>query len=251
MSDLNCLRVLYVEDDEATREAFSKFLKRRTGRLLSASSGEEGLQKYHECKPNLLIVDLIMPGMSGLEMIGEIRKTDKACHVMITSSVNDVKTVLEAVDLGIDHYIVNPIDTEDLERKLEGIGRGIESREEKFHNPEFTNLEKRGIIEDSIRREFLKIMKIHLGKGPQDVRVLLFENQVEITAMDAVTVMEKTIASNHRNISVVEQFRKLFYEELSPKLEECVEQASGYLAKVTSLNVDGAKRIDKIVLTFV
>jgi len=81
------------------------------------------------------------------------------------------------------------------------------------------------------------------------VKVLLFENQVEITAIDALTVMERTVAANRRNLSAAEQFRRLFYEEIAQRLEECVEQATGYPAKVTSVRVDGAKRLDKIVLT--
>ncbi|MEL7657356.1 MAG: response regulator, partial [Bacillota bacterium] len=134
MSDLKNLRVLYVEDDEATREALSKFLNRRAGKLHVASDGEEGIRKFNECKPNLLIVDLIMPGMSGLEMIGEIRKQNKECRILITSTINEINTVIEAVDLGIDHYIIKPIDMEDLERKLEGVSEGIQSRAVKINS---------------------------------------------------------------------------------------------------------------------
>lgn len=251
MTNLKCLRLLYVEDDEATREAFSKFLKLRVGKLYTAASGEEGVQKFFAYRPNLLIVDLIMPGMSGLEMIGEIRKHDKECGILITSSVNDVNTILEAVDLKIDHYIVKPIDTEDLEKKLAGIAKEILEREGKLRVVNLARLENSGAMEDMIRRDFLRIMKVYSGKGPQDVKVLLFENQVEITAIDAATVMEKTVSANRRNLSMTEQFRRLFYEEISGKLEECVELATGYPMKVTSLQTNESKKIDKIVLTIV
>lgn len=251
MSDLNCLRVLYVEDDAATREAFSKFLKLRVGKIFAASSGEEGLQKFFDHRPNLLIVDLIMPGMSGLEMIGEIRKIDRDSRIMITSTINEINSVLEAVDRGIDHYIVKPIDTEDLVNKMEGIARNILSREGKSRSINLADLENSGMMEDTVRREFLKLMKTYSGKGPQDVKVLLFENQVELTVIDAATVMEKTITANRKNISMTEQFRKLFYEEISQRLEESVERAIGYQVKVTSLHADGVKRVDKIVLTIV
>jgi Response regulator containing CheY-like receiver domain and AraC-type DNA-binding domain len=251
VSDLNCLRVLYVEDDEATREALSRFLKIRVGKLCPASSGEEGLQKFNEFRPNLLIVDLILPGMSGLEMIGEIRRGNRGCRVMITSSVNELSTVLEAVDLGIDHYIVKPIDMEDLVKKMEGVAEGILRSETKSNAVNFTYLENSGMIEDLIRRDFLRIQKNFAGKGPQDVKVLLFENKVEITAVEGATMMEKTVIANRRNLSMMEQFRRLFYEEISQKLEECVEQATGYKVKMTSLIVDGAKRVDKITLTVI
>lgn len=249
MIDLNYLRVLYVEDDDATRDALSRFLKARVGKLYAVSSGEEALKKFDEYKPNLVIADLIMPEMSGLEMIGEIRKCSKDCHILITSTVSEINMVLEAVDLGIDNYIVKPIDTEELERKMENITSCIIGREAKLQRFNFASLENYKLIEDAIRREFLKIFKTTLGKGPQDIKVVLFDNQVEFTAIDAVTMMEKTIAVNKRNITLVEQFRRLFYHEISNRLEECLEDITGCRAEVKSVTVDGAKRIDKIVLT--
>ena len=249
MNSMSRLSVLYIEDDMATREALSKFLRLRVGRMASAASGEEGLKRFAECKPNLLIVDLIMPGMSGIEMIGEIRKMDRDCHIMITSTVQEVHTILDAVDLGIDHYIIKPIDTEELERKLSVIALQIESNTAHAANFDFMNIEKRGIIEDEIRREFLKIMKTSAGKGPQDVKVLLFENQLELTVIDAFTVMEKTVAANRKNISMAEQFRKLFYQEVTGRIEECAEKLTGCSMKLTSVEVDGVKRLDKIILT--
>ena len=251
MSELKNLKVLYVEDDEATREALSKYLGRRVGKVFVASDGEEGVRKFLECRPNLLIVDLIMPGMSGLDMIGEIRKQDRECRILITSTVNEINTVLEAVDLGIDHYIVKPIDTEDLEKKLGGMAQELLLREAKSHPCCFTNLDNTRLAEDMIRREFLKIMKTFSGKGPQDVKVLLFENQAEITALDTATVMEKTIATNRRNLSMIEQFRRIFYEEISGQLEECVEVSTGFQVRVSSIFVDALKRLDKIILTIV
>ena len=249
MNSMSRLSVLYVEDDMATREALSRFLRLRVGRMASAASGEEGLKRFAECKPNLLIVDLIMPGMSGIEMIGEIRKTDRDCHIMITSTVQEVHTILDAVDMGIDHYIIKPIDTDELERKLSVIALQIESNKTHAANFDFMNIEKRGIVEDEIRREFLKIMKTSAGKGPQDVKVLLFENQLELTVIDAFTVMEKTVASNRKNIAMAEQFRKLFYQEIAGRIEECAEKQTGCSMKLTSVEVDGARRLDKIILT--
>lgn len=252
MGELKQLRVLYVEDDEATREALSRFIKPRVGKIFLAANGEEGLEKFKECKPHILIVDLIMPGISGLQMIREIRETNRDARVLITSTVSELNTIIEAVDLGIDHYIVKPIDTEDLEKKLEAVAKNITSLQKaKDKGFSFENVEKKGVIEENIRREFLKVMKIYMGKGPQDLKVLLYENTVEIMAIDAFSIMEKTILTSKKNISLVEQFRKLFYEEIEVKLEECVEIASGYPVKLSCVNVDGMKRMDKIILTVV
>lgn len=249
MIDLNYLRVLYVEDDDATRGVLSRFLKSRVGKLWAVSSGEEALIKFDEYRPNLVIADLIMAEMSGLEMIGEIRKKNKDCHIMVTSTVSEINTVLEAVDQRIDYYIVKPIDTEDLERKIQNVADSIMGREEKARRFNFASREDFKFIEEAIRREFLKILKAALGKGPQDIRVMIYDDQVEFTAYDAVTVMEKTITANKRNITIMEQFRRLFYTEISSQMEACLGEITGCRAEVKSISVDGAKRIDRIVLT--
>lgn len=252
MKDLKKLKVLYVEDDDATREAFAKFIKPRVGSLLVASSGEEGAAKYIEYKPDILIVDLILSGMSGLEMIGQIRKENKECRILITSTISELDTVLAAVDHGIDHYIVKPIDTDELERKLEGMAEAILTEQKEIREPFlFEGTGKVGLMEEAIRRDFLKIMKTHMGKGPQDVKIMLYENKVEIIAVDAVTTMEKTIGANLRNLSIVEQFRKVFYEEIASKLEESVTLATRRQCTLTGTQVDGGQRIDRILLTIV
>ncbi len=251
MSDMKMLRVLYVEDDDATREALAKFLSRRVGKLWLAADGEEGIEKFVGMKPNLMIVDLIMPGMSGLDLISEIRKIDKECKILITSTIHEVNTVIEAVDLGIEHYIIKPIDMENLEKKLIGVAETVVTREGRPNQFFFENAQHMGAMEDEIRKKVLRILKNYSGKGPQDLKVLLFENQVEITIIDALTPIEKTVIGNRRNLSSAEQFRRIFYEEISCHLEEIIQEVVGFSLKILSISIDASRKTDKIILTIV
>lgn len=252
MTNLNNMRVLYVEDDRETRNAFSQFLKSRVGKLYTADCGERGLEKFTECKPHILIADLIMPGMSGLEMIKEIRRQNRFCRIIITTTVSELDTVLGAVDSGIDHYIIKPVDTAEFLEKLEGMAssvlQALKGSQTRFS---FDTVRNRGEIENDIRIGFLKILKSRLGKGPQDIKVLLYENKVELTAVDAMTPMEKTLTANRKNVAVVEHFRELFYDAINLELAALIESVTGKQSLFSIEEIDALKRIDRIRLTIV
>ena len=118
MDVLKNLKVLYVEDDDNTRAGLERFLKRRFGKVYTAENGEKGIESFNEHHPDIAIIDILLPGISGLEMIKKIRETDSKCRFFITSTVSDVSTILKAVDLDISNYIIKPINTDELEEKL-------------------------------------------------------------------------------------------------------------------------------------
>ena len=102
---LSSITILYVEDEEFNRDELSIFFKRRTGNLIVAENGLDGLDKFKKHKPDLIITDLKMPIMDGLEMIEEIRKLGSNIPVIIISALSDSKTILKAVDIGIVKYV--------------------------------------------------------------------------------------------------------------------------------------------------
>lgn len=115
---LNTLKVLYIEDDKNTRDALSYYLKKRTGKLIIAGMGTDALEQYNIHNPEIIIVDLLLPDMNGLEVIKEIRKRDAISRIIITSSVEDTEVILKTVDMGIDGYIIKPINPVELTEKL-------------------------------------------------------------------------------------------------------------------------------------
>ena len=115
---LNTLKVLYIEDDKNTRDALSYYLKKRTGKLIIAGMGTDALERYNIHNPEIIIVDLLLPDMNGLEVIKEIRKRDAISRIIITSSVEDTEVILKTVDMGIDGYIIKPINPVELTEKL-------------------------------------------------------------------------------------------------------------------------------------
>lgn len=101
--------VLYVEDDAAVREQYSDFLRRRFDTVLTAANGQDGLDLYKENSPDIVITDLRMPVMDGIEMIKKIRSENSGQKIIITSAHGDTGYTLAAIDLNIDKFLLKPI----------------------------------------------------------------------------------------------------------------------------------------------
>jgi diguanylate cyclase (GGDEF)-like protein len=102
--------VLYVEDDDETREQFSSFLRRIVGSLLVARDGEEGLEVYRAHHPHIIITDIQMPNRDGLSMAGEIRSQDRTTRIIVLTAFEQVDYLKASINMGIDKYVTKPID---------------------------------------------------------------------------------------------------------------------------------------------
>lgn len=101
--------VLYVEDELGVRDQLALFMRRRVGTLHLAADGQEGLEAYFQHKPDIVVTDISMPIMDGLEMAKQIKAANFDTPVIITTAYNEVGFLNDAIDIGIDKYLVKPI----------------------------------------------------------------------------------------------------------------------------------------------
>ncbi|WP_457746607.1 EAL domain-containing protein [Sulfurimonas sp.] len=117
------LSILYVEDDLDIAEEIGFFLKKRVKNLYLAQDGEEGLQLYKKYNPDVVITDVQMPRMNGLEMSAKIRELDALIPIIITSAYNDNEFLSTSINLNINGYIVKPIN---LKRMVNAVEKAFE-----------------------------------------------------------------------------------------------------------------------------
>lgn len=122
------ISLLYVEDDDTTRGEVSRFLERRIQHLFLAENGSAGLDIYRQHRPDLVISDIMMPVMDGLRMAGEIRATGDDVHIIFTTAYSDLSCMLEAIELGIDQYVIKPISFQQLLKAIDKCAVIIEQR---------------------------------------------------------------------------------------------------------------------------
>ncbi|MDE8733642.1 response regulator [Eubacteriales bacterium DFI.9.88] len=248
MASLNALKLLYIEDDKNTRESLSYYLKKRTGKLISAATGVEALSQYYLHEPELLVVDLLLPDMNGIDVIKEVRQANIDCRIIITSSVEDTDVILKSVDLGIDGYIIKPINPKVLVDKLEASAAlyAVHSGRGPSLDASSMSDEKR-LKEAAIKKEFLDLIKKKAGRGARDVTVAWLPGTIEIVSYDAYTAIEKTMLGNVRNFSSLEQFRQLFYKTILPDIEEIISRTAACKAELVSARTNVQKQVDKLV----
>ena len=111
-------RILVVDDESGIRDILQRFLERRGYQVSVASGGEEALQKIEREGPDVVLLDVIMPGMSGVETLNRIREMDESVGVIMVTAVGDEKIGNWTLEHGADDYITKPIDFDYLEMAL-------------------------------------------------------------------------------------------------------------------------------------
>ncbi len=122
---LNELNILVIDDQDDIRESLEALIGMWAKNAYSASDGKEGLEVYKKYSPDIIVTDIKMPVMSGLEMIRSIKKEDPEFPVVITTAFQGTEYLLDAIELKVDGYIVKPIEKKELKKRLEAIGKSI------------------------------------------------------------------------------------------------------------------------------
>ncbi|MGA1939416.1 EAL domain-containing protein [Arcobacter sp. YIC-310] len=125
MNSIFDITLLYVEDEESIREELSYFLEKRVKKLYVASDGLEGLQLYKEVNPDIIISDIRMPNLNGIEMCEEIKKINENARIIILTAFNDSENLTNAINLNIDRYLIKPTNLKTLHDSINKIYRTI------------------------------------------------------------------------------------------------------------------------------
>jgi CheY-like chemotaxis protein len=117
-------KILIIDDDKVTLTMLEMILSRHGYLTLSAQDGEEGLEIAIKHKPDLVISDMLIPKIHGLELCAKIRQDPQLKEtriILMTAVYKGAAFHFEAKDCGADHFIEKPIDTNGLLRKLEEL----------------------------------------------------------------------------------------------------------------------------------
>lgn len=121
INQLNSFNLLYVEDETGIQKNIHEILDCMFKNIYLANDGEQAYKIYEEKKPDLIITDIQMPKLSGIELIKRIRKTDSKVRVIITSAHTDLDYMLDAAELHLVKYIVKPITEAKLSDALQNF----------------------------------------------------------------------------------------------------------------------------------
>ena len=116
-------RILVVDDDPKIRTAVRRGLVYEGYRVVEAASGEEGLEKAREHLPDLVILDVMMPGIDGLEVTRRLRAAGGEVAILMLTARDEIKDRVEGLETGADDYLVKPFNFEELLARVHALLR--------------------------------------------------------------------------------------------------------------------------------
>jgi len=108
-------RVLVIDDDPGVRDYLEALVSRQGYQVFAADGGEEALRKLEESRPDLITLDVVLPGMDGLETLRELKKRLPEVPVVMLSGHGQARTIVEAMRLGASDFLRKPFEVEELE----------------------------------------------------------------------------------------------------------------------------------------
>jgi DNA-binding response OmpR family regulator len=119
-------RILIIEDELPMRIALTDVLQAEGYRVLSASDGQSGLQRALAEKPDLILLDVMMPKLDGYAVCEELRRLSNAVPVLMLTAKGQVEDRVAGLDAGADDYLVKPFSTEELLARVRALLRRIQ-----------------------------------------------------------------------------------------------------------------------------
>ncbi len=160
ISILKNITILYAEDEKDLREVTHQILKGFTKKQYVAQNGQEGLElfKKYENEIDLIITDVNMPILNGLDMVKEIKKINMNIPIIVATAFSNKEYLLEAIDIGVDKYVLKPID---IAKLLQVMSQSLVYHELKdLYTDKLTNLPNRNKLKKDLDENNIDLMAL-------------------------------------------------------------------------------------------
>lgn len=179
------MTILYAEDELGIRKNIADSLNYYCKEVLEAGDGQEAYEIYKEKEPDIILSDIHMPNVNGIEFVKKVRKDNRDIPIVMITAHTDKEYLLEAVELHMEKYIVKPVDIDEL----------------------FETLEKCVEVLDSNKKVSIKVNTDYIYD--YDAKELKFKNEIVILNKKEMLFLEVLISNQNRVVN---------YDELQDKV---------------------------------
>ena len=169
-------KVLLVEDEERLASLLTNAIGDSFHSFSVTRDGKEGLEKFSQINPDIIITDIMMPHLTGLEMAKEIRKIDTDVPIIILSAFSESDKFLDAIDIGVVKYFIKPFDTDELLEYIYSLGEKLGSRIITLKDGFSFNFTTKSLYRDarfvSLSKNETKFIQLLLGHHKYDNKIV-------------------------------------------------------------------------------
>ena len=178
--------ILFVEDEKEIRDNYTTYLKRHFLNVYEAVDGEVGYKIYKDKKPEIMIVDINLPKLNGIDLLKKIRETDQVTKVIMLTAYSDVKYLLDATELKLVKYLVKPITRSELKDALD-LAINEFSKFEVLQK-DILHLKEDYMWDFKTKQMFCNSKVVPLTNKEQQILSLLLENPNNVLTYDDIVV---------------------------------------------------------------
>lgn len=173
-------RILVIDDDENIRETIGIMLERENFAPIFADDGRSGFQRALESHPNLLLVDLRLPTMSGIEVCKQLRASKVETPIIVLSAMSEEPDKVLLLEIGADDYVVKPFGTRELLARIRALLRRTSSP--------IRNVLRFGDVEVDVERRIVRRSAEEVPMTPTEYKLLLFflQNPDKVLTRDLI-----------------------------------------------------------------
>ena len=220
---LKTLKILIVEDEKRLAQLLKEAIADSFFRVVIAKDGNEGLKKFKTFKPDIVITDIMMPQLDGLEMTLKIKEIDSNTPIIVLSAHSDKEKLLKAIDLGINKYFIKPFDPDEVIEHIKKLAPKIEKQKISILKDEF-------IFDNNNFSLHKNEQLINLTKREKEFIYLLIKNKNSI-------VKTQTIKTSLWDEEVNDERLRTFIKRLRLKTsKDLIENISGQGYLISVLN---------------
>lgn len=184
-------KILVVDDDEHIAELISLYLIREGYDTKEVYNGNDAVKAFEEYKPNLIMLDIMLPGLDGYGVCKEIRKTSGVPIIMLTAKGDTIDKVL-GLELGADDYMVKPFEPKELTARVKAVLR----RYDKTENTADENVLTYDNLEINLSNYTVKYYGEFLNFPPKEFELLYFLANAQIRCLQETSFWTKYGAMN-------------------------------------------------------
>lgn len=180
---MSSAKILVIDDEPAITKLVTAYLKPEGYEVLVASDGPSGLKSAHAFKPDLIILDVMLPGMDGMELLSRLRRESDVYVIMLTAKTEETDKVV-GLSMGADDYVTKPFSPRELTARVKAALRRVQT----------------GAASGS-ETSVLAFRHLRLDNGARTVHV--DENPIDLTAIEFDLL--KALAENRGRVLTREQ----------------------------------------------